>query len=119
MLFVIAMDVLNYLLSKADACTLLEPIGGSRGIPHRLSLYADDATLFLTPVAQDLRAITQILERPRVCTLILRRAPSLLSDAPRSTFSSFLLNCSVISDFSCKHLGLPLSIRKPTKEDFQ
>ena len=118
MLFVIAMDVLNYLIFEADACTLLDSIGGSRGIPHRHALYTDDATLFLTLVSQDLRAITQIPERPRVCTLILRRAPSPLSDAPRSTFSSFLLNYGVISDFLCKYLGLPHSTRKPTKEDF-
>lgn len=54
MLFIIAMDVLHYLLVDTDASSLLEPIGGHRRIPHRLSLYADDATLFLTPVTQDL-----------------------------------------------------------------
>ena len=77
MLFVIAMDVLNYLLSEADACTLLEPIGGSRGIPHRLSLYADDATLFLTPIAP----------RPSRCHLDPGEASGLHTNLAKSSIS--------------------------------
>lgn len=50
MLFVIAMDVLHYLLTNTDACSLPEPIGGPHGIPHHLSLYVGNAALFLTPI---------------------------------------------------------------------
>lgn len=62
MLFIIAMDVLNNLLAAAESASLLHPVGGPQGIPHWLSLYADDAAVFLTPVASDLHAIKMILQ---------------------------------------------------------
>ena len=62
MLFIIAMDVLNNLLTAAESASLLHPVGGPRGLLHRLSLYADDVAVFLTPVASDLHAIKQILQ---------------------------------------------------------
>ena len=54
MLFVLAMDILHNLLLQAENFSLLAPVG-ELGIPHRLSLYADDAALFLTTVVSAFR----------------------------------------------------------------
>lgn len=62
MLFVIAMDVLNNLLAKAYHSSLLEPIGGPQGIPHRLFLFVNDAVVFVTLVISDLQVIRAILQ---------------------------------------------------------
>ena len=62
MLFIIAMDALNSLILVAEKEALLHPIGGRRGLPHRLSFYLDDAVVFLTPVSEDLLAIKEILQ---------------------------------------------------------
>lgn len=62
MLFVIAMDLFNNLLAEADSLSLLEPIGGPCNIPHSLSLYVDNATLFLTLMITNLQATKAILQ---------------------------------------------------------
>lgn len=112
------MDVLNNLPSLAEANSLLQPLGGPRGIPHRLSLYADDAALFLTPVASDLMAIRSIL-------LIFGETTGLHTKLAKSSISPIHgsdehlrlidheLQCST-ADFPCKYLGLPLTLTKPT-----
>jgi hypothetical protein len=46
MLFILVMDVLNLMVTKASADGLLQPLS-SRSIQHRLSLYADDVVIFL------------------------------------------------------------------------
>jgi hypothetical protein len=48
MLFIIIMDMLNHLISKAAEAGLLQPLP-SRSIQHWVSLYADDVVLFLRP----------------------------------------------------------------------
>lgn len=62
MLFIIVMDILNDLLRQTESYSLLVPVRGQQVIPHRLSLYANDADLFLSPVASDLHTIKTILE---------------------------------------------------------
>lgn len=123
MLFVLAMDILNNLIHSAENSSLLAPVGGLRGIPHRLFLYADDAALFLTPVVTDLITIKEILQ-------LFGEALGLHSNLAKSSLSP--IRCSELhlqlieevlpcprKDFPCKYLGLPLSLRKTTKGDFQ
>jgi hypothetical protein len=50
MLFILAMDPLQQLLVKATEAGLLTPIGADP-IKMRMSLYADDAVMFLRPIA--------------------------------------------------------------------
>jgi hypothetical protein len=52
MLFILAMHPLQSLLEKATQDGLLTPIGGNP-VKMRISLYADDAILFLHPTAPD------------------------------------------------------------------
>ena len=54
------MDPLQQALNNATERGLLNPIGGDP-IRLRTSLYADDAALFIRPMAQDLDNLQQIL----------------------------------------------------------
>jgi hypothetical protein len=61
MLFIIVMDTLNLLISKAIYIGLFQPLS-TRSIQHQLSLYADDVVLFLRPIASDIGIDLWILE---------------------------------------------------------
>jgi hypothetical protein len=60
MLFVLVMDVLGQLFSKADEEGLLQPLS-SRQLQHRASLYVDDVVLF-NPVVEDMIMVSDILQ---------------------------------------------------------
>jgi hypothetical protein len=60
MLFVLVMDVVGQLFSKADDEGLLQPLS-SRQLQHRVSLYADDVVLFINPVAKNINMVSDIL----------------------------------------------------------
>lgn len=122
MLFVVVMDVLNNLISMAEASSLLQPLGGPRSVPHHLSLYADDATLFLSPISLDLltiRAILQVFgEASGLQTNLAKSIVSPIRCSPQQLrLIADELQCPSV-DFPCKYLGLPLSLRKPTKTTF-
>ncbi|EAZ45734.1 hypothetical protein OsJ_30414 [Oryza sativa Japonica Group] len=51
MIFILAMDSLNSLFVKAEELGLLQPLG----IPHRVSLYADDVVAFVKPTVGELQ----------------------------------------------------------------
>jgi hypothetical protein len=55
------MDVLNALICKADAWSLLNLIG-IRAIPFKTSLYIDDIIMFISPVAGNLHTIKVIFD---------------------------------------------------------
>ena len=60
MLFILVMDVLSLMVTKASRDGLLQPLS-SRPIQHRISMYADDVALFLRPAANDITLILDIL----------------------------------------------------------
>jgi hypothetical protein len=59
-LFILVMDVLGGLVSKAEEKGLLQPLS-SRSLHHRISLYADDVVLFLQPRKSDIQMVLNIL----------------------------------------------------------
>jgi hypothetical protein len=59
MLFLLIMEVLNYLIRKADSWKLLQDLGIS-SIPFGTSLYVDDLVIFVRSEAQDLWLIHDI-----------------------------------------------------------
>jgi hypothetical protein len=120
MLFILVMDVLNSLFVKAGEEGLLQPLS-SRISEQRLSLYADDVALFISPNEEELQVTREILN-------IFGSASGLHTNLHKSNIipincedSSILtvsntLPCT-ISDFPCTYLGLPLSIKRLRRID--
>ncbi|WVZ54039.1 LOW QUALITY PROTEIN: hypothetical protein U9M48_004907 [Paspalum notatum var. saurae] len=119
MLFILVMDVLNSLVSKASSEGLLLPLIGQHST-HRISLYADGVALFIRPIEGDLRLIQDLLDCfvAGLKTNVLKSSatPIQCSDEDIARTSQ-LLSCSIKS-FPCTYLGLPLTVLKPTKADF-
>jgi hypothetical protein len=61
MLFILLMDVLNWLVTRAAEAGLPKPLS-RRLIQHRISLYTDDVALFIQPAAADISLTLRILE---------------------------------------------------------
>lgn len=61
MLFILVMDVLNSLVGRADQEGHFHLLAIQQP-QHRISLYADDAVLFLRPYTADLNLIKELLE---------------------------------------------------------
>lgn len=60
-LFILAIDPLHHLLATATEQQLLEPIPG-RDLRLRVSLYADDAVIFVNPKRQEIDSLMHILQ---------------------------------------------------------
>jgi hypothetical protein len=60
MLFLV-MAVLNNMFCKANTWSVLQQLP-PRQLPYRVSMYADDVVLFLTPSLQDLQLTTTIFD---------------------------------------------------------
>ena len=120
MLFILALDPLQKLLSKATDMGILSPIR-NRAACLRVSFYADDAALFINPKQEDIVGVQAILSRfgdiSGLQTNLLKTVaypirceqidmPSLLADFG-----------GIPGNLPCTYLGLPLSIRKPTRAE--
>ena len=122
MLFILVMDVLNWMVTRASEAGLLQPLS-SRPIQHRISLYADDVAIFLRPAAADINLTLQLLQlfgdASGLKTNVQKSnvLPIQCSEVDLATIQD-LLPCEVLN-FLCKYLGLPLTIKKLTKEQFQ
>ena len=60
LLFVIAMDALTTIVTKAHELKMLQQINGCRPM-QRLSLYADDVVLFIKPSLADIHLGKEVL----------------------------------------------------------
>jgi hypothetical protein len=115
MLFIIVMDALNLLISKAAEAGLLQLLS-SRLIQHQVSLYADDVILFLRPSESDIALTLRILYLFRndvgLKTNIQKSSvvPIQYGDDEIASMHS-LLPCRM-ENFPINYLGLPLSIYK-------
>jgi hypothetical protein len=122
MLFILAMDIMGFLISKAKRGGLLQPLS-SRTLQHRVSFYADDMVLFLYPVVDDIVIIIDILELFGEALGLWNNMqkssayPIQCDDNERSLMQQ-LLPCQM-ADFPCKYLGLPMSLKKLTKDQIQ
>ena len=122
MLFILAMDILGHMISKAEAGGLLQSLS-TRSLQHWISIYADDVVLFLRPAAQDINITLDILQ-------LSSEASGQCNNAQKSSVFPIrcgeteiallhdLLPCE-ISNFPCKYLGTPLSLQKSTKDQIQ
>jgi hypothetical protein len=122
MLFIIVMDPLQQLLDMATQEGLLTPIGFDP-IKMRVSLYVDDALLFIRPIASDISNIQHLLNQ-------FGMAIGLFTNIEKSEI--FQIRCEGIDiqhaiesfqvkqeQFPCKYLGLPLRLGKTRREDEQ
>lgn len=117
MLFILAMDVLNLLLRKAEEVGLFQHLA-SRGLTQRASFFADDAVVFLRPIKSELTACVALLDD-------FTEASGLRVNFSKT--SAHLIRCSeeqgalvhrilgcAIGPFPCTYLGLPLTLCKPS-----
>jgi hypothetical protein len=61
MLFILVMDILSLLVQRASKEGRLQPLS-SKQLKHRMSLYADDAVIFLRPDPADINLVLDILQ---------------------------------------------------------
>jgi hypothetical protein len=85
-------------------------------------LYADDVVMFLQPHRDELSLVKEILK-------IFGAASGLVTNIRKSSVTPIqcqdqdmevvqtTLSCSMV-EFPCKYLGLPLSVKKLSKNDF-
>jgi hypothetical protein len=122
MIFLLVMDVLGNMIAKAAEEELLQPLA-RRALQHRVSLYADDVVFFLRPDANDIAITVDILhlfgEVSGLSTNLQKSnvLPIRCGDQELQLVQEHL-PCAT-SDFSCKYLGLPLSLKKLKKEHIQ
>jgi len=112
LLFVLVMEVLNRCFGWAHLNGLLSPILALEG--HRVSLYADDLVVFISPTVGDLSVVKTILH-------VFGLASGLFTNLDKSRASP--LNCEQedlervqqvlacgVADFPVRYLGIPLSV---------
>jgi hypothetical protein len=84
MLFILAMDVLGFLITKSESEGLLQPLSAIT-LQHRVSFYADDVVLFLWPTTEDISITMDILQ-------IFREASGLCNNVQKN--SVFPIRCN-------------------------
>jgi hypothetical protein len=122
MMFILVMDVLGHMISKAASEGLLLPLS-RRAFKHRISMYADDVVLFLCPVVEDIEITMYILSLFGDATGLKtnqQKSNVLLIKCENTDISNVqaLLPCP-LADFPCKYLGLPLILKKLTRNQVQ
>jgi hypothetical protein len=121
MFFLLVIEPLHMLFQKAQEMGLLGEFGNCCD-KFRISLYADDAALFIKPTDHDLTIANHILN-------IFSQASGLVTNMGKTEFYpikcgntdlSFLTSKNLtISSFPCSYLGLPLHYRKATRPMMQ
>jgi hypothetical protein len=121
MLFLLAMAPLSRLFIKAQEVGLLQRI--SSGCDNfRMALYADDATLFIKPTKKEFevtKSILQIFEDTSGLASNMAKIEFYLIRCAQANLDFLFQGGSILSDFTCTYLGLPLYFKKPTREMLQ
>jgi hypothetical protein len=111
MLFILALDPLQKLLEIATHQGLLTPIG-AEPIKLHTSLYADDAMLFVSPVATDIANLQQLLQHFGMATVLctnIAKSKLFPIRCENVNILEILGDSQVqLGQFPCKYLGLPL-----------
>jgi hypothetical protein len=122
LLFILAMEPLQRILALAMERGLLSPLKG-RVARLQSSLYADDATIFLNPLATDVWLVKAILERFGLAyglRINFRKSATYPIRCGGIDVASVLAPLGVpTAALPCKYLGLPLSTRQLRRVDWQ
>ena len=122
MLFILAIDPLHHILRRATETGTLQPLGDTP-VRFHVSLYADDATVFVGPDKEDLKAITKILE-------VFGDATGLKTNLTKTEIYPIRCEENQIAEaltcfparrgsFPCSYLGLPLHYARLKATNFQ
>uniref|UniRef100_A0A453RLD7 Reverse transcriptase domain-containing protein n=1 Tax=Aegilops tauschii subsp. strangulata TaxID=200361 RepID=A0A453RLD7_AEGTS len=117
MLFILVMEPLHHLFRLAVDMEVLTPLA-SQGLRQRVSLFADDAIVFLKPTDNDLQACSRILRLFGTTSGLqvnfnkTAAIPIRCSDDEKA-LTAATLGCE-LETFPCRYLGLPLCLRKPS-----
>ena len=122
LLFVLAIDPITHILRKATLQGFLHPINGQHTTP-RISLYADDAAVFVAPIKEDVTFLAATLASFGDVTGLSANCQKSLV-APIRCDSIDLADVldsfpATQTTFPMKYLGLPLSIFRLKRGDFQ
>jgi len=120
MLFILVMDVLNSLFTKAGEIGLLQPLA-RHNASQTILLYADDVALFIKPAEVEMSLTMEILSKfgeasglqtnlQKSCAIPIR------CEQPVVDNISTYMPCTPVQ-FPCTYLGLPISDRKLRKTD--
>lgn len=122
LLFDIAIDPLQRLLEQATESGLLSAMPGNLQGP-RVSLYADDATIFLAPTTHDVEGLTSILQSfGEVSGLVTNVSKSSVAPIQCADINldEVLANFpATTTPFPLKYLGLPISLGRLRRADLQ
>jgi hypothetical protein len=122
MLFILVMDVLGLLFSKVEEAGLLQQLSRRKKL-HQIYIYADDVAVFLHLTAEETSITSDILQ-------LFGDASGLVNNAQKSNVYPIqcpegtlmevqsLLPCEMAT-FPCRYLGLPLSLHKLSRHQFQ
>jgi hypothetical protein len=105
MLFILAMDVLGFLINKAENAGLLQSLS-TRPLHHRVSFYTDDVVLFLRPTREDISITLDILQDFGEASRLKNNVQNssvfpIQCDQDEIELVQQLLPCQ-LSDFPCK-----------------
>lgn len=118
MLFVIAMEALSAIITRALQEGVLSSYTGI-SMMQRLSIYADDVALFVRPSMTDLKFVRNALEifgGASGLRVNYRKSLAILITEDQEDWARVesLLQCA-IGEFPCRYLGLQLAIKKLTE----
>jgi len=122
MLFILALEPLQHLLVLEEEVSNLSPIHTSM-TKIRISLYADDAAIFVNPVKEEIDSIKEVeIDSIKEVFQAFGVASGLKVNLSKS--AAYPIKCEnidlqevlqnfpcAIRSFPCKYLGLPLSTR--------
>ncbi|KAM0925431.1 hypothetical protein ACQ4PT_004228 [Festuca glaucescens] len=122
LLFDTVMDVLHLLFEKAVAKGLLAPLA-PRGLRHRTSMYVDDVMTFVKPERLDVHThasiVTDFGEASGLRTNLAKcSVHPIRCSSEQIKLSRSILRCEVVA-WTCKYLGLPLVLHKPSTAQLQ
>jgi len=122
LLFILAIDPLHRLLQEATDRGLLSKLGG-RTVRFRLSMYADDAAIFVKPTNRDVTNLKNLLLQfgeTRGLRTNLQKTSVTPIACDTIDLDNILAGLPVArAGFPLKYLGLPLTVRRLRKVDFQ
>jgi hypothetical protein len=122
LLFVLAIDPISQILEEATCVGLLHKLRGRGAILHT-SLYADDAAVFIAPIKSDVQNIAGILQNfgevTGLCTNFLKSSVVAIRCANIDSDEVLEDMPATRASFPLKYLGLPLSVWRLRRRDFQ